>query len=990
MDTEQQVKISFLEEAEEYFEQLESVLLDLATTDQKRSQLDLALRAAHSLKGSAGMMGFMALSQVAHRLEDSFKILRAREMDLDEALESLLLAAVDALRSITAQYRSQTTLSDDLLIVEALPILEALRDRLGEVTDADETVLLADTENMDVGLLIFSNGVEETLNEFMLARAQLRHEALQTAMLATNQKLLEFGLVGEVDAFIELCSAIQLAVLAAAPNAIAPIADQALEAWQRAHSLVEIGRADQISTTFETAPIAPPLVEIDLAALQSTIAQIEVPKPLEIDLAALQSTIAQIEVPKPLEIDLAALQSTIAQIEVPKPLEIDLAALQSTIAQIEIPKPPEIDLAALQSTIAQIEIPQVEIPVEKPKPAKQTTKARSSQDATIRVSVEQMRAVNTLLGTLILDRNAVTLRCQQLQQSMGLMRDRMRDLEGYNKELKQWYDRASLERLVPAQGEFATVGAAPNANSDSFDALEMDQYSGLHLMAQSQMETIVKLSETMGDLDLATQDIQQANGGLNYTSRTLQSRLTRLQMRPFSEVANRLPRFMRDLSVKYGKQVDLQIEGDNTLFERYALDVLADPINHLLRNAFDHGIETPEQRLANGKPATGTIKLIAAQQGNTATLKIIDDGQGINLDRIRQKLAEHGLPQPQIDAFTEAELLEFIFDAGFSTAKAVTELSGRGVGMDVVRTNLTTIQGQITVTTKPGQGSTFTIALPLNLSIFRVMLLETQGFLFACGLDRIKAVLPLPTKDSTQLDWNGETIDLIAPHDQWQFPTQRRQSAIPGKPIIDHPLVIVIKERDRHYGIKIDRYWSEQEVSVRPIATKMPLPSGFSGVTLLGDGRIVPLIDVANLGNITQAATAVRELDRIETPQQTVLVVDDSVHARRYLALSLEKAGYYVEQARDGQEAVDRLLGGLKVQAVVCDVEMPRLDGYGVLGEIKSKSEFKALPIIMLTSRTNEKHRRLAMNLGASDYFSKPYNEVDLLDRLTTLIQPTP
>jgi two-component system, chemotaxis family, sensor histidine kinase and response regulator PixL len=974
MDTEQQVRISFLEEAEEYFEQLESVLLDLATTDQKRSQLDLALRAAHSLKGSAGMMGFMALSQVAHRLEDCFKILRARDMGLDEVLETLLLAGVDALRSITAQYRSSETIDDEFLIQQAMPILAGLRDRLGDVTDADETVLLADNENMDVGLLIFSNGVEETLNGFIADRIHLRGEALQQAVITTSQKLLEFGLVGDIEPFIGLCESVQAVALAAgALGYIAAIADRALEAWQRGHSLVEIGRPDQISTTFEP-PMAAPTV----------------------DLAALQATIAQIEVPQVPEVDLTALQTAIAQIEVPQVPEVDLAALQTAIAQIEVPQAPEVDLAALQATIAQIEIPKIEIPIEPPisQPKKQSTaKVRSGQDATIRVSVEQIKQINTLLGTLILDRNAVNLRCQQLQQSMGLLRDRMRDLDRYNSELKQWYDRASLERLVPDQRELALVGSGKTAEAEEFDALEMDQYSGLHLMAQSQMETIVKLSETLGDLDLATQEIQQANGSLNYTSRSLQSRFTRLQMRPFSEVVNRLPRVMRDLSVKYGKQVDLHIEGGTTLFERFALDVLADPINHLLRNAFDHGIESPEQRLANGKPAAGSITLTAAQQGNLATLKITDDGQGINLDRIRQKLAEHGLPQAQIAAFTEAELLEFIFDAGFSTAKTVTELSGRGVGMDVVRTNLATIQGQIEVTTKPGLGSTFTITIPLNLSIFRVMLLESQGFLFACGLDRVKAVLPLnPQDDLTKLNWNDQQIDLIAPHRYWQFSNDRRPNAIPGKPIIDHALVVVVKGSDRHYGILVDRYWSEQEVSVRPIATHIPLPEGFAGVTMLGDGRIVPLVDVANLSNgeqIEVAATAAVEMKR-----QTVLVVDDSVHARRYLALSLEKAGYYVEQAKDGQEAVDRLLGGLRVQAVVCDVEMPRLDGYGVLGEIKGRPEFARLPIVMLTSRTNEKHRRLALNLGASDYFSKPYNEVDLLDRLSLLLhhnsQPIP
>jgi two-component system, chemotaxis family, sensor histidine kinase and response regulator PixL len=219
--------------------------------------------------------------------------------------------------------------------------------------------------------------------------------------------------------------------------------------------------------------------------------------------------------------------------------------------------------------------------------------------------------------------------------------------------------------------------------------------------------------------------------------------------------------------------------------------------------------------------------------------------------------------------------------------------------------------------------------------------------------------------------------------------------------MINHPLIVVLRAGDRVYGMQVKRFWAEQEVAIRPIASALPLPAGFSGVTTLGDGRIVPLLDPIALVDWAQpqaipatiadqstidASNDSHNHSKSQNNTTTILVVDDSIHARRYLALSLEKAGYAVEQARDGREAVDQLLGGLQVQAVICDVEMPRLDGYGVLSEIKTLPQFRRLPIAMLTSRSNEKHRKLAMNLGATAYFSKPYNEQELLATLASLI----
>jgi two-component system, chemotaxis family, sensor histidine kinase and response regulator PixL len=532
----------------------------------------------------------------------------------------------------------------------------------------------------------------------------------------------------------------------------------------------------------------------------------------------------------------------------------------------------------------------------------------------------------------------------------------------------------------------------------------MDRYSDLHVVSQEQIETIVQLQEVTADIDLSLQDMTQSVRELNQTTRSLQLNATRTQMVPFSDVVKRFPRVIRDLSMQFGKPVKLQITGESTLIDRAILENLRDPLLHLLRNAFDHGIETTESRIAAGKPAEGIITLQASHRGGQTVITLSDDGGGIRLGRIRTRLSELGLPKDQVARMQESELLDFIFEPGFSTAGAVTELSGRGVGMDIVRTNLQ-LRGEIQVATEAGKGTTFTIRVPFTLSIIRVMLLERSGLVFAVSVDNVKEVLQLRpqqiTADGSHILWNERTIPLIQLEKGITFSRPFKPFELLGTPTIAQPTLLLTGDDDAVVGFCIDRFWGEQEVTLRSIDAPMPLPPGFNSSIILGDGRVIPLVDPVQLSTWLLAketsehaltSTEDGEGDRASVvPSQrqinTILVVDDSINVRRFLALTLEKAGYQVEQAKDGQEAVERLLGGLVIQAMICDVEMPRLDGYGVLATLRAQPSFKSLPIAMLTSRSSDKHRKLAMNLGASAYFSKPYIEQELLQTLTDLIR---
>lgn len=332
------------------------------------------------------------------------------------------------------------------------------------------------------------------------------------------------------------------------------------------------------------------------------------------------------------------------------------------------------------------------------------------------------------------------------------------------------------------------------------------------------------------------------------------------------------------------------------------------------------------------------------------------------------------------------------------------QISGRGVGMDVVRTNLRDIRGDIQVHTEQSVGTTFTLSIPYTLSILRVMLLEHSGLIFAVPGDSIRELLRLEAEQrqsietSQQFTWKDRIIPVINLAQHWAFNPARKFSEMLGAPVINQPTVLVVGEDTNVGGIEIDRFWGEQEVTIRNVTSPLPMPPGFVSSTVLGDGRVVPIIDPLPvmkwcLEREQSGMVAFTETEAVsQIPQgNTILVVDDSVNVRRFLAMTLEKAGYLVEQARDGQEAVDKLEGGLAVQAVVCDIEMPRLDGYGVLEEVKGQPQFEDLPIVMLTSRSHDKHRKVAMNLGASAYFSKPFNEQELLNTLAGFIaQKTP
>jgi chemotaxis family two-component system sensor histidine kinase/response regulator PixL len=1072
-DKELEIQLQFLDEAQEYLDTIEAALLGLASRGIDSQKINAALRAAHSIKGGAAMMGFQHLSQLAHRLEDSFKVLKVQKKSIavDADLERLLLAGLDCLRHTVYEGRSRHEIQPQWLEAQALPIFEQLHDRLGDPQAEDATSVLSPEEGQDIVTLLFETEVEGCLQRLETV-LQTADPCLREEVEILAQELGGLGEMLQLPAFSQLCESV-LHHMAMAGDRVNAVAQAALQAWRQTQALVLTGNFTSLPVSIQVDGIEWNEVVFGEMPHETPSAQIE---PTESPLEALQSETfsetAQFE-PVAFE-DIEAAFTSFADhkddritdslideqpineqpineqpIDAPQSIsethsassfDRDGSSFNADVKATNLPQNSEyiheFDAALTDAQVVEV---QSEQSLNNNSYSNHTHAAEFSirneitdlplteetQENTVRVPIRYLNQLNDLMGELTIERNRLDLHLKRMRSLVRTLSLRVQILEQSNAQLRTAYDRVSTQ--VP-DSSLPLLPSVPDRKSslehysnlqemnDRFDVLEMDRYNELHLLSQEMMETIVQIQEVNSDIELGLDDTEQINRDLHKTSKQLQMSLSHVRMRPLSDITDRFPKALRELSLQHDKPVQLKIHGGQTLVDRNILETLNEPLLHLIRNAFDHGIEDPATRQLHQKPEQGLIEIRAFHHHNRTVITISDDGGGIPLEKVRRRARQMGLDETLLAAASDEELLSLIFEPGFSTTDQVTDLSGRGIGMDVVRSNLKQVRGDIKVNTQLGLGTTFTLSVPFTLSVARVLLAESGGMLLAFPTDVIQEVIVLQPDQTSIMAGNEvmrwqETIVQIVRLSQWlKFNCPRQMEGLETPPTINNPAVLILNQGSQKVGLQIDRCWGEQEVALRRVEGNLPLPTGFNSCTILGDGRVVPLVNTSellhwiascdpsefDLSNTLQASHALIGKPTPPTPvlsaarKPTVLVVDDSINVRRLLALTLEKAGYQVAQAKDGQDAIDKLHAGLQVQAVICDIEMPRLDGYGFLARVKSIPDLEQLPIAMLTSRSGDKHRKLAMNLGATAYFSKPYNEQVLLQTIGKLIDLAP
>lgn len=962
-DQKQEIKTLFLEEAEDYLNTIESNLLGLANSSIDQDNMDQVLRAAHSIKGGAAMMGFQDISEIAHRLEDYFKIIKGGRVALNNQLERLFLKSVDGLREMIPVYRQGEKIEPSWLETKIKPILNKLHDDIGDLKPEDEEALLAiknQDKEEDMSFFLFETEVESILTDLETIIGQNNASSIKEKLSEITLELGGLAEMLELPNFSSLCQSIDQS-LQDNPDKINLVSQAALQQLRRSQALVLASQPHLIPTEFSLE---------DINTVSSTPAKVE-----------------HFEENQLLE----------------KPEDLTKEFVIETEESELLPNIEKFDLVE--------SIPDLTIEESMKATSSSDSASKSNKkttDQTIRVSASQIEELGDLFGELTIERNGLDLQIKNLRNILNFLRQKVQHLEKSNFQLRTLYDQISVPSLNSALSNSlnAPLNTIPSPDQ-SFDLLEMDRYNDLHLVSGDMMETIVQIDEITNDFEIYLSDTEKLNRELTRTSKLMQNNLTKVRMRPLSDLLKRFPRALRDMEIQYNKRVDFQIKGGSTLLEKNVLESLNDPLLHLFRNAFDHGIEDTETRKKLGKPEVGKIEISATYRGNQTIIAIADDGKGINLEKIKVKAKKMGLDDEDLAKTSEKELLDLIFEAGFSTTDTVTDLSGRGVGMDVVRQNVESIGGEIVVETKQGRGTKFILSVPFTLSVVRVLIVESDNMLLAFPSNAVEEVNLLNKEQIIEKDgqeylrWDEEeeAIRLINLRQYFNFNYSTPSFETEAIPIISEPTLLMIENDENSVGLLVERYWGEQEVTIRQVEGNIKMPAGFNNCTILGDGTVVPLIDTVELLNWiskhdNQALTSPNSGNNYgeskqngvsDSGKKNILVVDDSINVRRFLALTFSQQNYHVEQAKDGQDALEKLASGISSEAIICDIEMPRLDGYGFLANVKSNSNFKNIPVVMLTSRSGDKHRKMAMNLGASAYFSKPFQEKELVSLINSL-----
>ena len=652
-----------------------------------------------------------------------------------------------------------------------------------------------------------------------------------------------------------------------------------------------------------------------------------------------------------------------------------------------------------------------------PSPAAAETRASAStsapvMDQTMRVPIRQLDNLSNLIGELVVSRNTLQEDQNQLRQFLENLLHQAHQLNDLSQRMQDLYERSLLEGALNASrgagvGNFLNPGNAGSQHSTGaeFDALEMDRFTGFHTLSQEIAERVLRVRESAQDIGFMVEAFDEVVRSFQRITQGLQEGINNARMEPFSRVTDRLPRAVRNVALKCGKQVTLEIEGRETLVDKMILEKLTDPMTHLVNNAIVHGIGLPAQRLAAGQSPAGRIVIRAAYQGNQTVITVSDDGVGINPDRVKAKAIERGVITPeQAATMSKQDIYQLLFMPGFSTKDQADEFAGRGVGLDVVRQNLAEIRGTVVVDSELGKGTTFTIRLPLTLSISKSLPCVVNHAQVAFPMD---GVADVPVDVSQEMihtgvdgkltfDWQGQRIPFRPLNELLRYGRMIGRGSIFGTNTQEGVSVVVVQSLGRYVAFQVDQVLNEQEVVIKQLSGPVQKPLGIAGATILGDGRIMMIADILELVDLALGqmpppsaplwqGTIPAEVETTDEP--TVLIVDDSIVVREMLSMTFSNKGYRVEQARDGQEAWEKLRDGLPCDLMFCDIEMPRMDGLELLSKVRRDATLKGLPIAMLTSRGAERHRQMAIQLGANAYFTKPYLEETLLDAARRLLE---
>jgi len=913
----------FWQEMDDLLRQISEAITAFERSPEDRQALLDARRGVHTLKGSAASMGFPDCSKLAHRMEDVFDAIREGALTYDAQASNLLYSCFDALTDTAAS-------PDDLSVP---------RKALAQV-DSRFAELLKKAS----GAKPHGPAREEQPSE------DLPLDLWEAFRAETEEQIQQVGA--------------ELGMLVSDPGN----KDLLLGIRRSIHTLKGAGNMIGRRAMAELAHSAEDLLECchqDVAVWGPEIAElIEKACDLMLEMSAERAESA-------------------AMAGRGKELKSAIAARipQRDDAQATTTRP----AAAAATPVAAMEAPAAAAQQSKPVAAPEGEAGSTAKPAHfVRVPIEKLDELVRLVGELLVNRSSME------QWRNGYTRS-IEELGLSNTRLHRVSSRLDYEYEVSAlgngMGQLAIRGLI-NATSEKrqeFDDLEFDRYTDFHLFSRDLSELSSDVNSATGDLRQRVSDFDTRTHRMGRLLSELQDKLMRMRMVPLSTLAHRMQRTVRVTAEKRGKLADLYLMGAEVELDRLVMEEMIGPLEHLLRNAVDHGLEPGPSRKAKGKAERGAVTVRGFYEGTSVVIEISDDGAGLHLDKIRETSVKLGYyTEAQAAQLAPQQLYPLIFEPGFSTAGGVSDVSGRGVGMDVVRNTVNRLKGEIKVDSRPGAGTKFTVRLPMTLAITRVVVLRSHGQMFAIPMAMIHRIFAI---DPRQIEVLGN--QRVIRIQQRVVPLHRLSDVLGGRhtaePQQQEIPIMILQLGDQQVALTADQLVEAREVVVKTLGDVLKRVHGITGATLTGDGKVVLILNPAEL--FAEAAETERKPIAAPATQRRasrgfdVLIVDDSVSVRRLLTNLITRQGWRATTAKDGMEALEMLQRApQRPDVILLDIEMPRMDGYELTTVLRSQEAFLDLPIIMCTSRAGDKHRKKAFELGANDYLVKPYQDDELLD----------
>lgn len=982
---------------------------DALRADPEQRVAEDAITAAHTLSGTSATVGYTALRDLAHELETTLEKLAGPGARLEDGQIALFDTTLARIRTMLQVFTLGELAPGQPDMAEQLA---ALRDRLSLQPEGSDR---ADAEPAPDGQLdaLFATAYEELLAEpptfaseqpaaaqpeqsvsddiddlfqtFMdepLAAPELEQAAPHAGDAGFVAVTPDEAVLAAPESFLDtapesVLEAEQEPVAGVAPQVAAAALAQVIEAAPES-DLVEATFADEIDADLlpvfleEGADLLPRL-GTDLRRWQHEPSNSAIAQGMQRDLHTIKGS-ARMAGAMRLGQHAHELETQIENMVHAGTSTLPASAFDELLANYDqavllfeqLQQPAQAPQQAAAATVAGAPASTAAIPT-----------ALVAEPHGVRSPLVRVRA--DILDRVVNQAGEVSITRSRLENQMGALKGSLGDFSDNVARLRRQL------REIEMQAESQIASRLSISGEREFDPLEFDRFTRLQELTRMLAESVDDVASFQDSLGRALDNANDELSSQARMTRDLQRDLMRVRMVPFASLSERLFRVARQAAKETDKRVNLDIRGGAVEIDRSVLEQMAAPFEHLLRNAIVHGVEPRTARQQAGKAETGELLVQVSQHGNEVVIQFSDDGAGLDLGRIRAKALAGGLLD-EGDAASDQQVTELIFAPGFSTADTLTELAGRGVGMDVVRSEAQSLGGRVGVVSEPGQGARFTITLPLTLAVAQVVLVKAGGRTHAvpstlvAQVQQVRELDLAAAQQAGSLMVGGEKLALFALPALLGEDEEERVSGLRSTP------VLVVGGASRRIALRVDEVLGNREVVVKNIGPQLARVPGIDGATVLGSGEVVLILDPLALAQQPEAAAPVKKEAARRVARSTVMVVDDSLTVRRVTQRLLEREGYRVLLAKDGIDALASI-GQEVPDLMLVDIEMPRMDGFDLTRNVRGNEATRDIPIIMITSRTADKHRNVALGLGVNAYFGKPYQEPVLLAAIEGLLK---